>query len=110
MSMSLAVEPIPLTLGADEVIRVGHTRVTLDTVVFSFQEGSTPEEIAQQYPSLDLADLYAVITYYLRHRSTVESYLRKRRDQAVGMRRENEERFDPEGIRDRLAARRLRKE
>jgi len=108
--MSLAVEPIPLTLGPDGVIRVGHTRVTLDTVVFSFLEGSTPEEIAQQYPSLDLADLYAVITYYLRHRSTVELYLRKRRNQAVSIRRENEERFDPQGIRDRLTARRLRKE
>ena len=34
----------------------------------AFKEGLTAEEIVQQYPSLTLADAYAAITYYLRHR------------------------------------------
>lgn len=40
--------------------------MTLDAVVGSFDAGATPEEIAQQYPSLALEDVYAVVTYYLR--------------------------------------------
>lgn len=45
---------VPLTIGEDGVIRIGKTRVTLDTVVYAFQDGATAEEIASQYPSLDL--------------------------------------------------------
>jgi len=75
MSLSLATEPIPLMTDLNGVVRVGGTRVTLDTVVGAFREGATAEEIVQQYPSLQLADAYSVIAYYLRHLSEVESYL-----------------------------------
>jgi hypothetical protein len=85
---------------------VGHTRVTLDTVIEAFQEGATAETIAQQYPSLDLADGYAVIGYYLRRRPEVETYLEGRRQVAGTVRQRNEARFDPAGIRARLLARR----
>ena len=99
-------ETVPLGTDADGVIRVSHTRVTLDTLIFAFLEGATAEEIAQQYPSLELADIYAVIAYYLRHRSNVELYLRKRQKQADVVRKGNEKRFAPRGIRARLLARR----
>ena len=36
---------------------------------------ATPETIVQRYSTLALADVYAVVTYYLRHRSEVEEYL-----------------------------------
>ena len=68
----------PLTLDADQVIRVGHTRVTLDTVIAAFLEGATPEEIAEDYSSLDLADVYLVLGYYLRNRELVDEFLEKR--------------------------------
>jgi len=32
------------------VLRVGGTRVTLDTVIAVFKEGATPEEIVYRYP------------------------------------------------------------
>lgn len=51
--------------------RVGGTRVTLDTLVAAFEQGATTEEIAQQYPSPGLADVYSVIGYYLRRRDEV---------------------------------------
>jgi uncharacterized protein (DUF433 family) len=92
--------------GADGVVRVGGTRVTLDTVVEAFGEGATPEEIVQQYPSLDLADVYAAISYYLRHRAEVEDYLRARRQQREDVRRENKARSPQAGIRERLTSRR----
>jgi uncharacterized protein (DUF433 family) len=103
--MSVAPEPIPLSANADGIIRVGKTRVTLDTVVAAFLEGMTPEAIVEQYPSLALEDVYSVIGYYLRHRSEVETYLQQRRSRAEEVRRENESRFDPVGIRARLLAR-----
>ena len=105
MSKPIAAEPLPLAVDSDGVIRIAETRVTLDTLVFSFTEGATAEEIAEQYPSLDLGDIYAVIGYYLRHRSEVESYLETRQNQADRVREENESRFNPEGVRARLLAR-----
>ncbi len=55
------LQPVPLTVSAEDVIRVGGTRVTLDIVIGPFQDGATPKEIVYQYPSLSLADIYAVI-------------------------------------------------
>ena len=101
-----AVFEIPIETDADGVIRVGGTRVTLDTLVAAFSEGATAEEIVQQYPSLELGDVYAVIGYYLHNRAEVEQYLERRREEALRVCGENEARFDPEGIRDRLLARR----
>jgi uncharacterized protein (DUF433 family) len=106
MSLTISTEPIPLETDADGVVRVGGTRVSLDSVIYAFNEGSTPEEIVQQYTTLDLADVYAVISYYLQHRSEVNKYLAARRAQRDEVRREVESRFDPHGIRDRLLARR----
>jgi uncharacterized protein (DUF433 family) len=101
-----AVFEIPIETNADGVIRVAGTRVTLDTLVAAFNEGATAEEITQQYPSLELGDVYAVIGYYLHNLDEVEQYLERRRGEALRVRRENEARCDPEGIRDRLLARR----
>jgi uncharacterized protein (DUF433 family) len=106
MASAPSSEPIPLTTDADGVIRVGGTRVTLDTVISAFQEGATPETIVQQYPSLDLADVYTVIGYYLRRPVEISTYLRRRDSQAEATRAENEARFDPHGVRNRLLTRR----
>lgn len=106
MSLPLAIEPLPLTTDADGAVRVGGTRVTLDTLVEAFHEGLTAEEMAQQYPSIALADIYAVIGYYLRRRTEVEAYLDERRQKAREVREWNEARTDPRGIRERLLTRR----
>jgi uncharacterized protein (DUF433 family) len=106
MSLTISTEPTPLGIDADGVVRVGGTRVSLDSVIYAFNEGSTPEEIVQQYTTLDLADVYAVIGYYLQHCGEVNEYLAARRAQRDEIRKEVESRFDPHGIRDRLLARR----
>jgi uncharacterized protein (DUF433 family) len=106
MSLVVAAESAPLKTDADGVVRVGGTRVTLDTVVAAFHEGATAEAIAEQYPSLQLADIYATIGYYLRHRPEVDTYLHRREQQAAQVRQENESRFNPIGVRARLLARR----
>ncbi|HET9226147.1 MAG TPA: DUF433 domain-containing protein, partial [Thermoanaerobaculia bacterium] len=85
MLSAAAMEPIPLSTDANGVIRVAGTRVTLDTVVDTFMVGASPEEIAQDFPVLRLDDVYAVITYYLRHRAEVDAYLHGRRTRAEAL-------------------------
>ena len=106
MILSPTPEVIPLAEDADGVMRIGNTRVTLDTVIAAFSDGATVEEIVQQYPSLHLADVYSVIGYYLRRTAEVEAYLQQRRVQRDAVRQQNEARFDPHGVRERLLARR----
>jgi len=104
---SLPLTPtMPLRIDADGVVRVGRTRVTLDTIICAFREGCTAEGIAEQYPSTELADVYATIAYYLRDRAAVEAYLTERGTLAREVRRENETRWTPFGLRERLLARR----
>src|SRR5262249_833145 len=97
---------IPLSPDSEGVLRVANTRVTLDTVIAAFQEGATPETIVQQYPTLGLADVYAVIGYYLYHRLEVHTYLQQRAQRSAQIREHNETGFDPSGVRGRLLARR----
>jgi uncharacterized protein (DUF433 family) len=106
MAQTLTTDPIPLAAGADGVMRVRGTRVTLESVLAAFAEGASAEEIAQQYPSITLADVYQVIGYYLRHASELEPYLAARRQNVRETRTSNESKWPPEGIRDRLLARR----
>ena len=106
MSLATDTEPVPLAANQDGVVRVGGTRVTLDTVVAAFEEGATAEEIVQQYPTLQLPDVYLVIGYYLRHRAAVEADLQQRQELADRIYEENKKRLDPDGLRDRLLARR----
>ena len=106
MGLTIANEQVPLQVTADGVVRVGGTRVTLDTVVVAFEEGATAEEIVEQHPSLRLADAYGAISYYLSHRAEVEAYVAERRKESDRVRHQNETRFDPVGVRSRLLARR----
>jgi uncharacterized protein (DUF433 family) len=105
MTLTIDTEPLPLLVDDEGVVRVGGTRVTLDTVVTAFNEGANAEEIVQQYPSISLADVYAVIGYYLRRQSDVDEYMQQRASQAEEVRQINETRFPRTGIRERLQAR-----
>lgn len=106
MLLEVGREPVTLMTDRKMVVRAGTSRVTLDAVLETFQAGATAEQIAQQYPSLALDDVYAVVTYCLRHRQLVDRYLHARLGEAGHVRRENETSHDPDGVRDRLLARR----
>ena len=105
MDLAAVTENIPIETDKDGVIRVGNTRVTLETLVSAFNDGSTAEEIVYQFPALNLADVYAVITYYLRNRDTVEKYLNNRMQLAGQIKRRNQENKNMNDIRKRLLAR-----
>ena len=105
MTLKIIAERVRLRLDSDGAARVAGTRVTLDTVVFAFKEGATAEEIARQYLSVPLSDVYSVLGYYLHSRDEVEEYLKARSGERERIRAENEARFDHAGIRDRLIER-----
>ena len=104
MNLAALTEKIPIETNKDGVIRVGNTRVTLETLVSAFINGSTAEEIVYQFPVLNLADVYAVITYYLRNRDIVEKYLNNRLQMAEQVKRRNQENKNMDDIRERLQA------
>jgi len=68
--------------------RIVGTRVSLDSVIHSFWEGATPEEICQDFPSLSLAQVYEAIAYYLKQRDKVDAYLQAGRDGAEKLQQE----------------------
>jgi uncharacterized protein (DUF433 family) len=106
MSLVIEAPPVPLRVDENGVLRVGQTRVPLDTVVYSFNQGASPEEIVLSYSTLELADVYAVINFYLYNRAEVDAYINGREEEAARIRAENEKRFPQAGIRARLLARR----
>jgi len=106
MTLLIETQPLPLVLDSDGVVRVSGTRVTLDTIVYAFLDGATAEEIAQQYPSVSLPDIYSVIGYYLNQSAKVNEYLQQREKIAAKVKQQNETQFGPDGVRDRLLARR----
>ncbi|NET36941.1 MAG: DUF433 domain-containing protein [Cyanothece sp. SIO1E1] len=110
MIFTISADPPPLEINADDVVLVGKTRVTLDTVVSVFKQGTTAEEIVYRYPALKLAEVYATIAFYLNHQQMVEKYLNERQVQAQEVRKLNEARLDPHGIRDRLLSRKHEQE
>lgn len=105
MAVTTVREIVPIKTNKDGVILVSGTRVTLDTIIGAFNDGSTAEEIAYQYPSVPLADIYSVIGYYLRQKKQVDAYLKRRKKQAQEIRELNEEKLNISGIRGRMLAR-----
>jgi len=97
---------VPLRDDGQGVLRVAGTRVSLDTLIGAFHRGATPEEIAQDYSTLKLADVYATIAYYLQNRLEVDAYLREQQRRGQEIQQRMEAAFDPVGIRERLLARR----
>ncbi len=104
--MAIEAARVPFITSEDGVIRISGTRVPLETVITAFQQGATAEEIAQQYSSLELADVYEAIAFYLRRQPEVDEYMRQAQKQSDTVQQAHEARFNPTGIRQRLLKRR----
>lgn len=64
MTLSMEARPIPLTENEDGTIRVSGTRIPLDTVIYAYLNGDSAEEIVENFDTLNLSDVYAIISYY----------------------------------------------
>lgn len=77
LNLEIHAEVAPIRIDDNGIARIGDTRVTLDTIVAAFHLGDSPEQIVDSYDVLSLADVYAVIAYYLKHRPSVDTYLQE---------------------------------
>ena len=95
--MIMLPETVALPLKMDEqgAIRVSGTRVTLDTLIGFYRQGETVEDLHEGFPTVPLADIYAVIAYYLGHQAEVDEYLKQRDEAAERTRQEWEARHPP---------------
>lgn len=59
----------------DQVYRIKGTRVAIDSVIYKFQQGRSPESIQDAFPALSLGQVYAAISYYLNHQAELDKYL-----------------------------------
>jgi uncharacterized protein (DUF433 family) len=107
--LSFHAEPPPLQVDEGGAVRVGKSRVSLDLVVEQYENGMTPEDMVRAYDTLVLADVHAVIAYYLRHRDEVRAYLKQREEEAEALRAKIEAER-PRISREELLARRSARE
>ena len=102
---------LPLRLTADGTIRIADSRVSLDSIAHHYKLGASAEQIAQKFPALDLADIYATIAYYLNNEEAIEEYLRQQ--EAKGDETQRKIESDPQqqksaaALRARLLSRKL---
>lgn len=108
-SSPLCGDHSPLRGDDGGTVRVGHSRISLDLIVEQYENGMTPEDMVRAYDTLLLADVYAVIAYYLRHRDEVRAYLKRRKEEAEVLRAKIES-ARPRVTREELLARRRARE
>src|SRR5947208_6499706 len=87
---------VPLREEPAGVFRVGKSRVLLELVLRAFKAGATPESIVQSYDTLNLADVYAVVSRYLAAPGPFDEYLRIREEIAAETRSRIEEGQGPQ--------------
>ncbi len=95
----------PLVAGADETVRVKSSRVTLDVIVGQFKQGATAEQIAEDFPSLTLREVYGAIYFYLDNTTEVEDYLRRQDEAAQETSEFVAQKMDSSALRARIRAR-----
>ncbi len=105
MTLAIENEITPLKVDKYGTIRVGNSRVTFDLVVNAYNEGVMPPEIVKMYSTLDLADPYFAIGYYLRHKTEIDEYIREGEENADRVGEELQTRYGQSGLRKKLEAR-----
>lgn len=75
--------------GDVEAYRIGNTRVSLDSVVYSWLRGESPETIADGFPVLTLEEVYGAIAFYLANQANIDEYLRQGEARYEEMRQQN---------------------
>lgn len=79
MNISLELYPTDLCDYFDKLesgaVRIKGHRIGLEHIVERYNQGYSPEQIMLDFPGLSMEKIYATITYYLRHKNSVDDYL-----------------------------------
>lgn len=105
-------QTLPLQLTEDGTIRIGGSRVSLESIVYHYNLGASAEQIAQKFPSLDLADIYATFSYIINNKEEVEKYLQQQETEGDEAQRRFEAQYQNTNseIRARILARKAERE
>ena len=83
-SLDYAGSNVPLATDADGTVRVRGSRLVFDLIVRAYWNGATPEDMARIYETLDPADAYLIVGFYLKNRPMCDEFLRERERSAAG--------------------------
>jgi len=72
--------------------RVAGSRVSLDSIVYCFREGLSPESIAENFPVLTLEQVYGAIAFYLANQQMVDDYLHEGEKLSLALQAESRQR------------------
>ena len=64
------------------------SRISLDSVVYAFLRGESPEGIAESFPALSMEQVFGAIAFYLEQPDTIDAYLRDGRSEFARLRDE----------------------
>ena len=76
---------------AGDAYRITGTRVSLDSIVYDYLSGLSPENIADNFDTLSLEQVYGAITYYLSHLDEVDRHLMQNRAKFDALRKKARE-------------------
>jgi uncharacterized protein (DUF433 family) len=102
--------PVPLTTTPEGEVRVSGTRIPLHYLIDDYLNGATAEDMVVRYPSLKLAEVHAILGYYLAHKTELDAYVKEREKLSDDLNRKIEQHFPQQGLRERLLARQQSKE
>lgn len=75
-TLNLTPESPPIRNWDDGSIRIGQSRVILAAFLNAYRDwGWSAEQLAEQFPTVSLAESHAALAYYLTHRAEVDAYL-----------------------------------
>lgn len=75
----------------DGAYRIADSRVSLDSIVYAWLQGQSPDTIADSFPVLTLEEVYGAVAFYLSNREAVDEYLRKGKVEFEAKRKESVE-------------------
>lgn len=79
----------------DEGFWIAGKRISLDSIIYAFRRGQSPESIKRSFPLLDLEEIYGAITFYLANQAEIDEYLLKEESEFEKMRKDSREK-DPD--------------
>ena len=95
-------EGIPLNYDHSGTIRVKGSRVTLHTIIGCMQQGDTPDEIHEGFPTVTLAQINTIIDWYLNNQVEADEYLQEGEAEGERIRKEIQSQPEYAAFREKL--------
>ena len=73
----------------DEGFWIAGKRISLDSIVYAFRRGQSPESIRRSFPLLNLEEIYGAIAFYLANQAEIDLYLIREEKEFEKMRQDS---------------------